>query len=120
MKISKAHWSTQDNKRMDLSNLHCPECGSIYLHQTNVAVYNRDEDKEYGLHVEVTSSSCNMDKVLTGNPSPRRQGLSIVFFCEECNDDSPNNVKGIDHPGHILNIFQHKGETFIGWEGKYE
>ena len=116
MKITSGHWFDKNNKKMDLSNLHCPECDSIYLHQRTIGIYNCDEDASTGVHLDVQSKSFTMDTNLTGNPSPRRQGLSISFYCENCDDINPSN--GIDHPGHILNIFQHKGETYIGWEGK--
>lgn len=41
------------------------------------------------------------------NPSPRRQGLLIEFSCETCG-------MGKQHR-HILQIYQHKGQTYVEW-----
>lgn len=95
---------------LEHNTLLCPTCNSSYLHQSTIGIYNCEEDATTGLHLEVDSKSFTMDTNLTGNPSPRRQGLSIVFYCEECD--------GEHAPSHILNIFQHKGQTMMEWEGK--
>jgi hypothetical protein len=113
MKISNGNWCT-NKKVMDLSHLHCPVCDSTYIHQKTVGIYNCDEDSITGLHLEVSDKNFTMDTDMKGNPSPRRQGLSIAFYCEQCDAQSPDDIM----PQHILNIFQHKGETYIGWEGK--
>ena len=110
MEISSASWYTPEKKRLDLYNLHCPTCGSIYIHQQTIGIYNCDEDKTTGLHLEVNHTNFTMDTDMKDNPSPRRQGMSILFHCEECDGENPAS--------HILNIFQHKGQTMIGWEGK--
>ena len=85
-------------------NLHCPVCGSPHLHQHTVGIYNRCEDETTGTHVEVSGNSVVVDRNLAGNPSGRRQGLSIAFECEECGADS------------ILNVYQHKGHSLMNWE----
>jgi len=85
-------------------NVMCPCCNSNNMHQGNVGIYNRVEDAETGTHVEVDGDKVTVDKDLTGNPSKRRQGISIVMSCEECGSDN------------ILNIYQHKGLTLMSWE----
>ena len=93
----------------------CPrkECGCDNLHQGRIDIYNRAEDKREGQHVRVTCDSLSndvptktrviVDEDLTGNPSGRRQGLSIQFLCEQCDRI------------FILDIVQHKGTTYMGW-----
>jgi hypothetical protein len=92
------------------NQLVCPTCGSTYLHQKTVGVYNCEEDKSEGTHVEVDWNRVTVDNSMSGNPSPRRHGLSILFYCEECDGENPAS--------QILNIYQHKGQTFMEWEGK--
>ena len=95
--------------KIDDITLMCPECKYNNLHQDTVAIFNCEEDRNEGTHVEVDGDKIHIDKSMKGNPSPRRHGLSIHFWCETC---------GEEHPGHILNIYQHKGETHMGWENK--
>lgn len=94
---------------MDYGMLQCPVCDSINLHQDTVAIYNCKEDENIGTHVEVDWDKVTMDNKMTDNPSPRRHGLSIHFWCEQCSEN---------HPGSILNIYQHKGSTIMEWEDK--
>jgi hypothetical protein len=42
---------------------------------------------------------------LDENPSSRRNGLRVKFYCEQCEKDLP-----------MMLISQHKGQTFIGWD----
>lgn len=86
--------------------LRCPYCGCHNLHQVAVDVFERKEDQAEGLHVLVYGSglqNVRMDRNLKDNPSPRRNGLSIVFQCETCPFSSR------------FNIYQHKGETLLKW-----
>lgn len=83
----------------------CPGCGSTYLHQEVIEVFNPDqEDAAEGLHVTVNAASMAADRSMDNNPSERRQGLSIHFNCETC----ANQL--------TLQIAQHKGETRIRWD----
>jgi hypothetical protein len=93
----------------DENVLLCPTCNGNYLHQSTVGIYNCDEDAKTGLHLEIDSKGFTMDTLMKDNPSPRRHGLSILFYCEYCD--------GEDVPSHILNIYQHKGQTIMEWEG---
>lgn len=82
------------------------KCGSINLHQRTIGIYNCHEDQSTGTHVEVDWDKVTVDKSMVGNPSPRRHGISISFECEQCGDEP------------ILNIYQHKGTTYMEWEVK--
>jgi hypothetical protein len=98
----------------------CPYCKGNNLHQSDVSVYNpansRIEYKpnggnEYIHQTQVTHvlgngtvTTTTVDANATSNPSQERQGLTIDFWCETC-ENKP-----------ILAIFQHKGITFMGWK----
>ena len=82
--------------------LQCPHCGDVFLHQYKTEIFDRDEDDLKGLHVTTDRNDglkVNLD--LKNNPSQRRDGLRIHFFCEVCNASS------------ALEIYQHKGQTFV-------
>lgn len=89
----------------------CPRCGSDYLHHQSVTLFDRSEDAQF---VSETTVSCGEAKMkivnssASRNPSARRQGLEIVFTCEECEE------------GQTLSLFisQHKGQTEMFWEYK--
>ena len=92
----------------------CPICNDEYLHHTDVQIYERAEDSSNGIHVLVIScdeikcgknaeSRVIIDRNMKKNPSERRQGIRIHFYCESCGS-------------HLtLNIAQHKGTTEIWW-----
>lgn len=83
----------------------CSSCGGFYLHQGDVEVFNRCcEDAASGLHAVVMHDRVAIDTSMIGNPSERRQGLTISFTCETC------------HASPTLKIIQCKGETLIEWE----
>lgn len=82
----------------------CPRCGGDYLHQIRVELFFRDEDAKEGVHVIADIEGYTADREVKGNPSPRRQGMRITFECELCEEGSPNS---------ILDIYQHKGQTFL-------
>ena len=85
----------------------CPRCGDTYLHQGTVYLYNRDvEDSSFGFLVEVSAATTKSTQraSMVNCPSGRRDGLSIDMDCEVCG------------PVGRLTIYQHKGETFIGWQ----
>ena len=99
----------------------CPHCKGNNLHQEDVSVfnpapsrveYNINSDKnEFFPQTQVTHVLANgtvttttVDANATSNPSPERQGMTIDFWCETC-ENKPT-----------LAILQHKGITFIGWQ----
>ena len=86
------------------AELKCPSCNSNALHHEKVEVFDREDDETEGLHVVVSDGKVTTDSNLAGNPSRRRNGLSISFWCEDC------NVKP------VMEIVQHKGSTFINFE----
>jgi hypothetical protein len=83
------------------SQLHCPDCGEPQLHQEAVEVFDRSEDAIAGAHVVVNGDSVTVDRDVSRNPSPRRQGLRIALHCESCG------------PVGYLEIYQHKGSTYL-------
>ena len=83
----------------------CPKCGFNYLHHGAVEVFVRDgEDSDIGTRVKVDGHAVTFGRNLRGNPSSRRDGLTVDFQCEECRCMS------------VLSIVQHKGQTFVEWE----
>ena len=83
------------------ASLLCPVCGGNYLHHERVEVFERVEDAAEGVHVAVESLGVTVDTSLDGNPSARRDGIKIYYWCELCPARS------------VLCIAQHKGNTFV-------
>jgi len=81
----------------------CPRCGGEYLHQHRVEVWDREEDASEGHHVQVFGGKVTVDGRMDRNPSPRRDGASVFFFCEKCTAEPR------------LDIFQHCGQTIVQW-----
>jgi len=98
--------------------LTCPVCAPYgghegCLHHESVYVFNRPkEDWERGLILSVNGEAVNLHSggdVQTDNPSERRNGVLIGFWCEICQ-------AGLDgQPMLYLAIGQHKGQTEISW-----
>lgn len=87
--------------------LRCPSCGGEWIHHERVEVFERKhEDSDDGLHVIVVGQEIGIDPHMKGNPSLRRDGISVTFWCEGC----PNRS--------ILTIAQHKGVTVVDHEIK--
>ncbi len=85
--------------------LFCPSCGGNYLHHNHIDTYFRHkEDSAVGLAVTSESQFTTVENGQIGNPSPRRDGIRIKFWCENC-DATPSMV-----------IVQHKGSTYVGFE----
>jgi len=84
--------------------LQCPSCLCDRLHQKIVSVFFRDsEDSSTGKFLRIDEKK--VEKTFGGkNPSSRRDGLLIEFWCEECDADP------------ILAIYQRKGYTYIHWQ----
>jgi hypothetical protein len=86
--------------------LHCPLCGFHCLHHEKVEGFFRREDDD--LTLVATMSSSEVDNFVTPNhttenPSDRRGGVQITFWCEGCGEHSK------------LAISQHKGSTYVFW-----
>lgn len=86
------------------NGLHCP-CGFENLHHDRVTIFNREEDESRVRVAETDGISCVMsiqDNKESDNPSSRRDGIIIDFWCEAgC---KPR-----------LAIYQHKGTTYFKW-----
>jgi len=87
----------------------CPSCDGDNLHQDAVDIYFRKyEDSAEGMFIRCEDTATLRSISPEGNPSNRRDGLVISFWCEGC-DDKPQ-----------LAILQHKGTTFFQWRLKDE
>jgi len=95
------------------NELLCPNCGGNNLHQDKVETFDRAED-EYGVQIRTTSCGGRtiIDRDMTMNPSPRRNGLRIHFECES--GMTEEGKKSTCAP--VLNIYQHKGTTYMRWD----
>lgn len=107
--MSESHVTSKEIRTADLggaADLLCPRCGGDNLHHGAVTTYDRAEDaprvietRINGGKIEINASSAGED-----NPSRRRGGLVVDFWCEQCGN-APMQ----------LCIAQHKGSTEIGW-----
>ena len=99
----------QEQTGLGLSNegeLACPSCSQSNLHHSRLDWFERDEDALEGFHAIIQETSVKVVTDLSDNPSNRRGGLVVTFWCEHC-DSKPR-----------LRLAQHKGSTFISmdWE----
>ena len=96
--------------KIDEDSLLCPTCQQPYIHHTYVKIFERhlhEDGPSAVIHVNgfkdgkfVTHESSNSAR----NPSMRRDGIRIGFWCESC-----------EH--HIeLTLAQHKGFTLMEFE----
>ena len=80
--------------------LQCPACGNDYLHHYVTEVYERTEDSLTGRRIISTRETLLIDDKVSfadGNPSERRDGVNILFWCEQCACESSlclSQVKG--------------------------
>ena len=82
----------------------CPECGGMLLHHMRVECFERGEDDKTGTYVTNRAGDVTVSHgKLKENPSHRRNGIIIHFFCEDC-EEEPR-----------LTIAQHKGCTLFKW-----
>lgn len=90
----------------DRAVLTCPHCGGEQMHQLRVEVFFRDEDADHGLYAGIGGDSKMVitGTQMTGNPSPRRDGIRVYYSCEHCPKTS------------ALILSQHKGDSEIYWE----
>jgi hypothetical protein len=88
-------------------DLVCPCCGGGFLHHDAVVDFYREEGKEdapISVRTTVREGRARTDRVSSGlNPSLRRDGLLISFWCEGCGG-KPQLV-----------LVQHKGASEISW-----
>ena len=90
------------------------KCGSDYLHQGNITIFERGEDDDTTTVIAQdgkTVQASDFPNRDTCNPSPRRHGLIIEFDCEDCGVSNGRPDGALQR----LAIFQHKGNTFMEW-----
>lgn len=94
--------------QIDDGVLLCPVCGELYLHQDVTRCFERGEDEELCLVSTITTDCVETElRKAPDNPSKRRKGLTISFWCEFC---TPSQF-----PAFSLNIAQHKGLSLAWW-----
>jgi hypothetical protein len=67
---------------IDDNILLCPSCDGDYLHHEKIEVFDHNEDSQKGLHTTIENKFPKVDNDLRGNPSSRRHGMLIHFYCE--------------------------------------
>jgi hypothetical protein len=84
----------------------CPFCTGGYLCHKRVEVFERScEDSSFGITMTLNEGNVTVGTdAETGNPSSRRSGIRIRFWCEEC------------HSSPALVLYQQKGNTITEWE----
>ena len=83
----------------------CPRCGGNYLHHEAIETFERGEDDKKGMHTVVTADHVDVKyDSLVGNPSPRRHGFKVKFYCEYCDKSL------------TMELYQHKGHTWVSWD----
>lgn len=101
--IENVNMAVQEN---GITILECPGCGYENLHQSGVEVFDRSDE----LHTTVEyDDGITVDDSMEDNPSSRRDGIKICFWCEHC-AGSPAN------PTFELNIVQYKGREKMYWK----
>ena len=79
-----------------------------YLHFMGLEIFERLEDAETGQHITVFGDEITLSDDISGNPSSRRDAVSL-YFCSELG------------PHVRMDIIQHKGQTLVQfkeWDGK--
>jgi hypothetical protein len=99
------------SKFNEINIIKCPQCGEENLHHQTIKIFGRSEDGGTA-YTEISADADDPKQIpwidnFPENPSPRRDAIAIVFWCEH-HDGNPT-----------LNIWQHKGSTVSKWtEGK--
>lgn len=89
---------------VDNAYMTCPNCGGEHLHQDRCEVYWRQsEGGPSDTIISSTAESTKQSGVQDRNPSDKRDGVLIRFWCENCSA----------HPE--LAVYQHKGNTIVRW-----
>jgi hypothetical protein len=86
-------------------------CDSFYLHQKGIVIFDRSEDADSVVKITAEGSKVTTEVVPShgsGNPSSRRDGLAIQFWCEGCGGGKSEDT--IE-----LTIAQRKGMTEMAW-----
>ena len=89
---------------MEEKILTCPDCGGDYLHQLECSAIWRKEDQDGACYTSARGKF-SFEDVDADKISGRRDTLEIAFMCEGCHPDERKH----------LEIYQHKGQTFMRW-----
>jgi hypothetical protein len=84
----------------------CFWCNGDYQHHDRITVFDRGEDAATTKVTEVEGGSVTtltLPSQQTRNPSSRRDGVAIRFYCEHC--------RGLTE----LTVEQHKGQSFLSF-----
>jgi len=99
-----------------------PDGRGVWLHQTGVEAFFRNEDAGKGTHGYIADTESFISEGgdcgrTSRNPSARRDGLIIYFFCEWCSGYGEPEQGDENKPIVTLelHISQHKGVTMMGW-----
>lgn len=99
------------------NELLCPVCNGNNLHHNAVIHYHRTEDADAVRVTSVEGDEFNSSIVpnkTSGNPSSRRDGIAIEFWCENCH--AMPEETDTEFPAYFrLQIQQHKGTTYFDW-----
>lgn len=99
------------------NELLCPVCNGNNLHHNAVIHYHRREDADAVRVTSVEGDEFNSSIVpneTSGNPSRRRDGIAIEFWCENCHGGGEDS--DTEFPEYFrLQIQQHKGTTYLDW-----
>ena len=95
-----------------------PDGRGSYLHQYGVEACFRDEDAQEGVHGYISDTNSSIDVAgvcgdASRNPSSRRDGMIIYFFCEWHGQGT--EADGTQDVVLELHIAQHKGDTWMYW-----
>ena len=85
-------------------HISCPHCTAQELHHDSVETFFRVEDEGEGIYTKSTHEGVLQGTCIDDNPSPRRHGVVIRFWCEICDGKSK------------LCLIQHKGSTYMYWD----
>lgn len=102
----------------EYGSLNCPTCSGNNLHQGAVHVWQRyTEDAVTGTYTcaDHKSSRVQAEADMGGNPSIRRDGMTIEFECENCSGSSAPHENPVNQKKNYLHIVQHKGTTYLSW-----
>lgn len=87
----------------EYSCLGCPNCKGYNLHHIRARVSFRSEDAADGVYVDAAKDGALTGTTQKFNPSSRRSGLLIDFWCEDCDGYS------------LFALAQHKGLSMLYW-----
>lgn len=105
-------WKRTAAKVSQWGVLSCPKCNEDYLHQQNTTIFARGEDADWTTVIAQDGENVQATPFPSRelmNPSLRRHGMLIEFWCEHCHYEDD------EKPNYRLAIYQSKGITTIEW-----